>query len=56
MLALAFNADTLEEHENTVDVKSERDSDQFLRCKYIKDNVLWFTYYAGTGLVDVVSA
>jgi hypothetical protein len=56
MLALAFNADTLEEYEDTVDVKSERDSDQFLLCKYIKDNVLWFTYYAGTGLVDVVSA
>lgn len=56
MLALAFNADTLEEYEGTVDVKSERDSEQFLRCKYTKDDELWFTYYSGTGLVDVASA
>lgn len=55
MLALAFNVDTLDEYEHLVGVQSERDKDQFLRCKYTKDNVLWFTYYAGTGLVDVVS-
>lgn len=55
MLALAFNVDTLEAYEHTVGVQSERDKNQFLRCVYTKDSVIWFTYYAGTGLVDVAS-